>query len=113
MEFNQPVPELPVADVEQAQEYYRDHFACKIEWIDPSKEIGAVSNDSTAIFFRKKESSFEPAVNWVYCSDVDKTYKELLSQKAIITESIDDKPWGIRQFTVHDLYGNIFYFFHG
>ncbi len=31
MKLNQPVPELPVADVEKAQRYYRDILGCKIE----------------------------------------------------------------------------------
>jgi hypothetical protein len=28
-------------------------------------------------------------------------------------EPLEMKPWGIRQFTVNDLDGNIFYFHHG
>ena len=112
MELNQPVPELPVADVEKAQEYYRDFLGCKIEWLYPTKDIGAVSNGDTAIFFRKREKSFEPAVHWVYCDDVDSTYKALQDNGANIVEDLEDKPWGIRQFTINDLDGNIFYFHH-
>ena len=112
MELNQAVPELPVSDVEKAQEYYRDHFDCKIEWLYPGKEIGAVSNGETAIFFRKREGEFEPVVNWIYCSDVDESYRVLKTAGANITEDIEDKPWGVRQFTVQDLDGNVFYFHH-
>ena len=57
MELNQPVPELPVSDVEKAQEYYRDHFGCRIEWLYPGKEIGVVSNGETAIFFANEKVS--------------------------------------------------------
>ena len=113
MELNQPIPELPVADVEKAQEYYRDHLGCTVEWIYPGKEVGAVSNGETAIFFRKKQGSFEPVNCWVYCSDVDAAYELLHAAGADITEDIEDKPWGLRQFAVQDLDGNIFYFHHG
>jgi uncharacterized glyoxalase superfamily protein PhnB len=113
MKWNQPVPELPVSDVEKAQEYYRDCFGCEIEWLDQTKEIGAVSQGKTAIFFRKRQYPFKPAVHWVYCNDVDETYKDLKSVGANIVEGIEDKPWGIRQFTVQDLDGNVFYFHHG
>ena len=113
MELNQPVPELPVVDVEKAQEYYRDHLDCKIEWLYPDKGIGAVSNGETAIFLRKREAPFEPAIHQIYCHDVDKAYQELLDSGATIADGIEDKPWGIKQFTVHDLDGNIFYFYHG
>jgi len=113
MEFNQPVPELPVADVEKAQEYYHRYLGCRIEWLYPDKEIGAVSNGDTAIFFRKREGSFEPVVSWVYCSNVDESYQAFKSVGANIVDDIEDKPWGHRQFTVQDLDGNIFYFHHG
>ena len=112
MELNQPVPELPVSDVERAQQYYSEYFGCKIEWLYPGKEIGAVSSGNTAIFFRKREGTFEPAVHWVYCSNVDDSYKNLKTRGANIVDHIEDKPWDIRQFTVHDLDGNLFYF-HG
>jgi uncharacterized glyoxalase superfamily protein PhnB len=112
MKLNQSVPELPVSDVEKAQEYYRDYFGCEIEWLDPTKEIGAVSQGETAIFFRKRQCPFEPAVHWIYCNDVDETYKDLRNVGANIVDDIEDKPWGIRQFTVQDLDNNIFYFHH-
>lgn len=110
MEMNQPVPELPVSDVEKAQQYYKEKFGCKIEWLYPGKEIGAVSNGETAIFFRKREGAFEPSVHWVYCSDVDSSYKDLRLRGANIVDDLEDKPWKIRQFTVLDLDGNVFYF---
>ena len=112
MKLTQPVPELPVADVEKAQKYYRDTFGCRIEWVHPGKEIGAVSHGDTVIFFRKRTEAFEPAVHWIYCEDVDATYKELLTAKVNIVDDIEDKPWGIRQFTIEDPDGNIFHFHH-
>jgi hypothetical protein len=35
--IGQPVPELPVADVEKAQQYYRDVLGFEIGWLDPGK----------------------------------------------------------------------------
>jgi bleomycin resistance family protein len=43
--MSQPVPELPVADVERAQQYYRDTLGFEIGWLYPGNEIGAVSRD--------------------------------------------------------------------
>lgn len=112
MKLKQPVPELPVADVEKAQAYYRDCLGCKVEWTYPDKEIGAVSNGDTALFLRKRNRPFEPVVHWVYCDDLETAYETLLDLDARITEGIEDKPWGLTQFTVEDLDGNIFYFHH-
>ena len=112
MKLSQPVPELPVADVEKAQKYYRDKLGFNIEWIYPNKEIGAVSNGKLAIFFRKRSGKFEPAIHWMYANDVDIAYTEFIELGANIVDEIENKPWGHRQFTIKDLDGNLFYIHH-
>lgn len=108
-----PVPELPVADVERAQQHYKETLGFEIEWLYPGKEIGAVSRvDMGPIFFRKRKPPFEPAVHWVFAEDIDVSYQELKSLGANIVDPLEKKPWGLRQFTVEDLDGNLFYFHH-
>jgi hypothetical protein len=53
----QPVPELPVEDVERSQQHYRDALGFEISWLYPGKEIGAVSSGKVVIFFRKTNST--------------------------------------------------------
>ena len=108
--IGQPVPELPVADVERAQQHYRDALGFEIGWLTPGKEIGAVSRGNVAIFFRRKSQPFEPAVHWVFAEEIDATYEELKSLGSKIVEPLEKKPWGLRQFTIEDLDGNRFYF---
>lgn len=108
----QPVPELPVSDVERAQQHYRDALGFDVGWLYPDKEIGAVSRGNVAIFFRKRTRPFEPAVHWVFAEDIDATYDEFRSSGAKIVEPLEEKPWGLRQFTVEDIDGNRFYFHH-
>jgi len=111
--IGQPVPELPVADVERAQQHYRDALGFEIGWLYPGKEIGAVTRGGKVpIFFRKRKPPFEPAVHWVFAEDLDATYHELQSSGANIVEPLEKKPWGLRQFTIADLDGNLFYFHH-
>ena len=110
--LGQPVPELPVADVERAQQHYRDVLGFEIGWLYPGKEIGAVSRGRVAIFFRKRTPPFEPAVHWVFAEDIDGSYEELKSSGANIVDPLEKKPWGLRQFTLKDMDGNIFYFHH-
>ena len=106
------MPELPVTDVERAQQYYRDALGFEIGWLYQGKEIGAVSRGNVAIFLRKKTPPFEAAVHWVFAEDIEATYDELKSSGAKIVEPLEKKPWGLRQFTVEDLDGNRFYFHH-
>jgi len=108
-----PVPELPVADVERAQQHYREVLGFEIGWLTEGKEIGAVSRGDAVIFFRKKDPPFEPGIHWIFAEDIDATYLELQSLGANIIDPLEMKPWGIRQFTVQDLDGNLFYFHNG
>jgi hypothetical protein len=65
-----------------------------------------------AIFFRKPKSPFEPGVHWVFTEDIDASYQELQSLGANIVGPLKKKPWGLGQFTVEDLDGNLFYLHH-
>lgn len=107
-----PVPELPVADVERAQQYYRDTLGFEVAWLYPTKDIGAVTRRPVTIFFRKRQPPFEPVVHWVFAEDVDAAYQEMKSSGANLVDPLEHKPWGIRQFTIEDLDGNRFYI-HG
>jgi predicted enzyme related to lactoylglutathione lyase len=105
-----PTPELPVEDVEQAQRHYRDALGFEIGWLNPGADIGAVSRENVAIFFRRRSRPFEPAVHWIFAADIDATYEEFRSRGARIVDPLEKKPWGLRQFTVEDIDGNRFYF---
>src|SRR5205823_5752192 len=93
--FAHPTPELPVEDVERAQQHYRDALGFEIGWLYPGGDIGAVSRDGVAIFFRRRGRPFEPAVHWVFAADVDATYEELRARGARIVEPLEKKPWGL------------------
>lgn len=97
--IGQPVPELPVTDVERAQQHYREALGFEIAWLYPGKEMGAVSRGQVTIFFRKTTPPFEAAVHWVFADDLEATYSELKSLGANIVEPLQQKPWGLRQFT--------------
>lgn len=104
------VPELPVVDVERAQQHYRDVLGFEIGWLYEGKGIGSVSREDVVIFLRRRTPPFEPAVHWVFAEDVDASYRELGASGARIVDPLEKKPWGLRQFTVADVDGNLFYF---
>ena len=108
--FSHPTPELPVEDVERAQRHYRDALGFEIQWLQPGGEIGCVSRNEVAIFFRRRQRPFDPAIHWVFAPQIDAMYAELRALGARIVDPLEKKPWGLRQFTVEDLDGNLFYF---
>jgi len=112
MIFHQPVPELPVPDVAAAMTHYCDCLGFTAAWHREEDGIGAVAHGECAIFFRRSDVR-PPATFWVYADDVDAAHAELLALGASVTEPPEDKPWGLRQFTVTDPYGNRLIFHHG
>ena len=109
-----PTPELPVEDVERAQQHYRDALGFEIGWLVPGGEMGAVSREEIAIFLRRKARPFEAGVNWVFAPDIDATYEELRSRGARIVDPLAKVSWSnMHRFTVEDLDGNRFYFHCG
>ncbi|HEX6637383.1 MAG TPA: VOC family protein [Steroidobacteraceae bacterium] len=109
-ELSQPVPELPVRDVERARRYYCEKMGFEPGWIEPGSEIGSVKRDRVVIFMRRRPASFEPAVHWVFAPRITETHDEMRTRGALITEPLEKKPWGLTQFTVEDLDGHRFYF---
>ena len=72
----QPVPQLPVQDVEKAQIYYKDKLGFEISWTNPDKYMGAVERGDVAIFFAKVNSSIEPNIHWIFS---DKVFHQFLN----------------------------------
>ena len=105
--IGQPVPELPVGDLERARNYYCDSLGFEKRWAFP--EIAAVSRGGVTIFFRLSSVSITPQNHWIYAENVDATFEEMRAAGAMIVDPISEKPWGMRQFTVRDPDGHQFY----
>ena len=112
MKISGPTPELPVRDVEAAQHYYRERLGFDIAWYHEDGRIGAVSRGDCAIFFRETSDDIHASVFWIFAEDIDEAHAELSERGADIIDPIENKPWGMRQFTVRDLHGNLFHFHH-
>lgn len=105
-------PEIPVTDVAQAQRHYRDRMGFEINWHNEAGGIGAVSRGDCALFFRETAADLHPATFWIFTEDVDRACAEFSARGADIVEPVEDKPWGLRQFTLRDLHGHLFHFHH-
>lgn len=54
-----------------------------------------------------------PVAHWIFSRDLDSAFADLRDMGARIVEPIEDKPWGLRQFTFEDADGNRFYVHDG
>lgn len=88
------------------------HSALRLDGFTQAKRLGPCHAVMWRYSFAKREPPFEPAVHWVFAEDIDASYQELKALGANIVDPLETKPWGLRQFTVKDLDGNLFYFHH-
>ena len=75
-------------------------------------QIGAVSYDETVVFFRQSDAPIPRATFWMFAEDVDAAYADILAAGVEIVDPLENKPWGLRQFTFQDLMGNHFHIHH-
>ena len=108
--FSQPVPELPVADLERARSWYCEKLGFSRGWALP--EIVSVFRHETVLFFRLSAEPIATQTFWVYAPDVDAAYQEMQFADVTIVDPLETKPWGLRQFTISDPDGHRFHIHH-
>ena len=120
--FPKAVPEIPVADVEKAAEYYVRVLGFSFDFGDDDGGIGGISQGDCRMFltntlFRRPFGTAGPVTIWLNLnskSEVDELFERWKQAGANIIEPPEDKPWFLREFRVADLDGNqlrVFYDF--
>jgi hypothetical protein len=99
--IHQPVPELPVRAMEESQAFYRDSLGFTVAWTDSGKTISGISREDAVIFLREHDS-VNPVTIWIFTDDVDETYRAFIESSISIHETLETKPWGLRQFSIQD-----------
>lgn len=119
--FPSAVPEIPVANVAKAAEYYEHCFGFNRDWGEEDGGIGQVSRGSCRLFltdpaFREQFGNTSgPVVIWLNLDskqEVDELYEAWDSSGARIVSKPESKPWHLREFTAADLDGNFLRVFY-
>ena len=114
------VPEIPVADVVAAAEYYRARLGFSVDWLDESIALAGVSRDRCRLFlagpaFRVESRSLGPVVTWLNLdgkAEVDDLHRAWRSTRATVLSEPQSRLWGLHEFTAADLDGNRFRVFY-
>jgi uncharacterized glyoxalase superfamily protein PhnB len=120
MTFPAAVPEIPVADVEQAIAYYVRTLGFTRDWGDDEGGIAGISRGNCRLFitnqsFRSSHGNTGPILFWLNLASkahVDELFSEWKSARAKIISEPEDKPWKLREFTAGDLDGNLIRVFY-
>jgi len=100
-------PELPVADVREAQCWYRDVLGWKIGWLAEDESYGALYVETLEIFLRRAAVLRPGGVTCVRVSDVESVYAACREAGGKVTSELETKPWQMNEFSVADPDGNV------
>ncbi len=101
--------QFPVHNPEEAASWYTEKlgFSIEFKWGDPNEYIVAKREDIVQIHFVRSElNKIQPRVIYIYCHDVNAVYEELSSNQIKQITSPQNHEYGMRDFKVHDPYGN-------
>jgi uncharacterized glyoxalase superfamily protein PhnB len=98
-------PEMPVADLATALKYYRERLGFAVAM--QLSEYAIVERDGVAIhLFEDQTRTHSPVGIHVFTPDLEPLYAELRESGARLTQGIETKAWGNREFRVEDDFGN-------
>ena len=102
-------PVLPVADIDAAVEYYEIVLGATESWKsgDPPGHAGCALGSANMQFTLNRalcEGSKGFSL-FLWCINVDELYQKHIKKGAKIISELEEKPWGVKEYTVEDLNG--------
>lgn len=100
-------PELPVANLGSSLSYYAQKLSFHKVMSMPDGLYAIVERDEVAIhLFQDETRPHSPIGIHIFTTGLDELHAELQQKGADITQGIERKPWGNRDFRVQDDSGN-------
>jgi predicted lactoylglutathione lyase len=118
--FPGAVPEIPVSDINSAGAYYESNLGFSIDWGGEDGGIAGISKGHCRMFltnraFRQQYGNVGPVLIWLNLDskeEVNELHALWSDSQAKIVSQPESKPWGLHEFTVEDLDGNLFRVFY-
>ena len=118
--FPAAVPEIPVAAIDTAIEYYRSRLGFDFDWGGAEGGIAQVSRGDCRLFltdaaFRAGRGNGTPVVIWLNLDsrdEVDALFEAWSLAQATIVSRPESMPWKLHEFTASDLDGNLLRVFY-
>jgi len=98
-------PELLAANLADSLAYYRDRLGFEIRTVLPDRSYAIVERDGMAIHLFVGEAGKGTGLH-LFTDQIEALHGELQDRGAHISQAIEDKPWGNRDFRVLDPAGN-------
>jgi predicted lactoylglutathione lyase len=118
MRLPQPVPELPVDDIQAAGESYVRLMGFSVDWVYEDAFAG-IARDDARLFLRRRTAEEATArysvlvwLNMPSAAEVDQLHSEWQQRGVAIVEALRTSPYHLREFTAQDPDGNRFRVFY-
>ena len=100
-------PEIPVADMSEALDYYESKLGFEVVMQMPDGDYAIVVRDDVSLhLFEDRPRDLSPVSFQIFVEGLDELYSEFESLGAKMVQSVVLKPWGNRDFRVADPSGN-------
>ena len=117
--FTRAIPQLPVLDVTEATQFYRDVLGFKIDWTWGENDYGAVSRDGVCLHLRcVHEPNFAQIaaveksliLATIEVANVQGLFEEFKAREVDFPQTLVKQPWGGTDFHIRDPDGNVISF---
>lgn len=103
------IPILPVKNIKEALDFYRDMLGFNVAWIVDGDYAAVQCGDIVFHLVNvDKHEKIAPYMSYLFVENADEIYSFYKSQGVEIIQQIDSKPWGVREFTFQDINGHMF-----
>jgi catechol 2,3-dioxygenase-like lactoylglutathione lyase family enzyme len=100
-------PEIPVSSLKDAVEYYEQKLGFRLAMDMPDQAYAIVERDDIAVYLFREDAPRHSRVGiHIFTENLDVLQAELKDRGAHLSQGIKLKPWGNRDFRVHDNSGN-------
>ena len=104
-------PELPLSNLQASLAYYEQKLGFRVVMDLPEEDYAIVERDDIAVHLFQADTPDPICVGiHIFTNDLDELHDELLQRGASVTQPIQRKPWGNRDFRVKDDSGNVIKF---
>jgi uncharacterized glyoxalase superfamily protein PhnB len=109
MGFQCQVPILPVLSMDDSLAFYRDTLGFDVAWVWNDNGYAAVKCGGVEFHLDVQESfTTYRAHSYLFVEDVEEIYAVYKSKGVDIVQEIEQKPWGVKEFTIRELNGHRF-----
>lgn len=103
------VPILPVRNMDESLAFYLDVLGFKVAWIWDDNGYAAIQCGDIEFHLDVQESfTTYRAHSYLFVQNIDEIYTLYKSKALDIVQDIEQKPWGVREFTFRDVNGHMF-----